>query len=222
MREASRGETSVQADATASAVADVITEFRAIRGAKPVAAQELDRAQRSLTRGYVRHFETAANLTNAAAHLAALSLPDDTFDRFVPAVDAVTEADVLAAANRVVRPDECVTVVVGDASACRGALAAIGQSSRTSLRKCRRSMKAVRFHEHGGPEVLRYEDAPIRSRVRVGGVAVRACALNHLDLWQRRGLDRVRIPMPTHQAPTSRVKCSSSATASRAWNPARA
>jgi NADPH:quinone reductase-like Zn-dependent oxidoreductase len=58
-------------------------------------------------------------------------------------------------------------------------------------------MKAVRFHEHGGPQVLRYEDAP-DPVVRPGGVLVRvrACALNHLDLWQRRGLDRVKIPLP--------------------------
>jgi NADPH:quinone reductase-like Zn-dependent oxidoreductase len=58
-------------------------------------------------------------------------------------------------------------------------------------------MKAVRFHEHGGPEVLRYEDAP--DPVPGPGwvvVRVRACALNHLDIWQRRGLDRVKIPMP--------------------------
>ena len=58
-------------------------------------------------------------------------------------------------------------------------------------------MKAVRFHEHGGPEVLRYEDAPdpapAPGRVIV---RVRACALNHLDLWQRRGLERVTIPLP--------------------------
>jgi NADPH:quinone reductase-like Zn-dependent oxidoreductase len=58
-------------------------------------------------------------------------------------------------------------------------------------------MKAARFHEHGGPEVLRYEDAPdpapAPGRVIV---RVRACALNHLDLWQRRGLERVKIPLP--------------------------
>ena len=27
-------------------------------------------------------------------------------------------------------------------------------------------------------------------------VRVRACALNHLDLWERRGLERVSIPLP--------------------------
>ena len=58
-------------------------------------------------------------------------------------------------------------------------------------------MKAVRFHEHGGPDVLRYEEAP-DPVAAPGGIVVRvrACALNHLDLWQRRGLDRVRIPFP--------------------------
>lgn len=58
-------------------------------------------------------------------------------------------------------------------------------------------MKAVRFHAHGGPEVLQYEDAP-DPQVRAGQVCIRvaACALNHLDLWQRRGLDRVQLPMP--------------------------
>jgi NADPH:quinone reductase-like Zn-dependent oxidoreductase len=58
-------------------------------------------------------------------------------------------------------------------------------------------MKAVRFHQHGGPEVLRYEDAP--DPVPAAGealVRVRACALNHLDLWERRGLPRVTIPLP--------------------------
>src|SRR5689334_19269268 len=58
-------------------------------------------------------------------------------------------------------------------------------------------MKAVRFHEHGGPDVLQYEDAP--DPVPAPGraiVEVRACALNHLDLWERRGLDRVPLPLP--------------------------
>jgi NADPH:quinone reductase-like Zn-dependent oxidoreductase len=58
-------------------------------------------------------------------------------------------------------------------------------------------MKAVRFHEHGGPDVLRYEDAPDPTPAPGRAIVrVRACALNHLDLWQRRGLERVTIPLP--------------------------
>ncbi len=58
-------------------------------------------------------------------------------------------------------------------------------------------MKSVRFHQHGGIEVLRYEDAP-DPEPAPGEVLVRvrACGLNHLDIWERRGLPRVAIPLP--------------------------
>ncbi|HMD78833.1 MAG TPA: zinc-binding dehydrogenase [Nitrososphaerales archaeon] len=58
-------------------------------------------------------------------------------------------------------------------------------------------MKAVRFHRHGGPEVLQYEDAPDPvPNADEALVRVKACALNHLDLWARNGLPNVEIPLP--------------------------
>ncbi|HME19649.1 MAG TPA: zinc-binding dehydrogenase [Nitrososphaerales archaeon] len=58
-------------------------------------------------------------------------------------------------------------------------------------------MKAVRFHRHGGPEVLQYEEAPDPAPSSDEAlVRVRACALNHLDLWARNGLPNVEIPLP--------------------------
>ncbi len=58
-------------------------------------------------------------------------------------------------------------------------------------------MKAIVFHQHGGPDVLHYTDVP-EPRVHSNEVLirVRACALNHLDLWVRRGLPNVSIPLP--------------------------
>ena len=58
-------------------------------------------------------------------------------------------------------------------------------------------MKAIRFHRHGGPEVLQYEDAPDPvPNADEALVRVKACALNHLDVWERNGLPNVEIPMP--------------------------
>ena len=58
-------------------------------------------------------------------------------------------------------------------------------------------MKAVRFHEHGGPEVLRYEDVnDPEPNSDEALVRVKACGLNHLDLWARNGLPNVAIQMP--------------------------
>jgi NADPH:quinone reductase-like Zn-dependent oxidoreductase len=56
-------------------------------------------------------------------------------------------------------------------------------------------VKAIRIHEDGGPEVLRYEDAP-DPEPRDGEVLVelRAASLNHLDLWVRKGLPSVPKP----------------------------
>jgi len=56
-------------------------------------------------------------------------------------------------------------------------------------------MKAVRIHQFGGPEVLTYEDIP-EPQVRKDQVLVRvkACSLNHLDLWVRQGLPGVKLP----------------------------
>ena len=56
-------------------------------------------------------------------------------------------------------------------------------------------VKAIRIHEDGGPEVLRYEDAP--DPVPGTGqvlIELRAASLNHLDLWVRQGLPSVPKP----------------------------
>ena len=56
-------------------------------------------------------------------------------------------------------------------------------------------MKAVRIHQFGGPEVLTYEDIPDpKPRKDQVLVRVKACSLNHLDLWVRMGLPGVKLP----------------------------
>jgi NADPH:quinone reductase-like Zn-dependent oxidoreductase len=58
-------------------------------------------------------------------------------------------------------------------------------------------MKAVAFEKHGGPEVLKYTEVP-DPRIKADEVLieVRACALNHLDVWVRGGMPGIKIPLP--------------------------
>jgi NADPH:quinone reductase-like Zn-dependent oxidoreductase len=58
-------------------------------------------------------------------------------------------------------------------------------------------VKAIVFDEHGGPEVLRYDDVP-RPEAGVGEVLIhlRAAALNRLDLWVREGWPGLKLDYP--------------------------
>src|SRR5580765_6468997 len=59
------------------------------------------------------------------------------------------------------------------------------------------TMKAVIFSQHGRPDVLKFADvsAPKINTDEVL-IEVRACALNHLDVWVRNGLPGIKIPLP--------------------------
>lgn len=57
-------------------------------------------------------------------------------------------------------------------------------------------MKAIRIHQHGGPEVLQIDDVnrpkPLEHEALI---KVHAASLNHLDLWARRGLPGINLPL---------------------------
>jgi NADPH:quinone reductase-like Zn-dependent oxidoreductase len=58
-------------------------------------------------------------------------------------------------------------------------------------------MKAIIFREHGGPEVLEHAEVPDPTiKPTEVLVQVKACALNHLDVWTRAGLPGIKIPLP--------------------------
>ncbi|MCB0311313.1 MAG: zinc-binding dehydrogenase [Bdellovibrionales bacterium] len=58
-------------------------------------------------------------------------------------------------------------------------------------------MKAIFFEQHGGPEVLRFADlSDPQPKTGQALIKVKAVALNHLDIWVRRGWKGLHLEMP--------------------------
>lgn len=58
-------------------------------------------------------------------------------------------------------------------------------------------MKAIAFRQHGGPEVLELIELPTpEPRAQEVRVRVKAVALNHLDIWVRKGWPGLKLPLP--------------------------
>jgi NADPH2:quinone reductase len=57
-------------------------------------------------------------------------------------------------------------------------------------------MKAIRIHQHGGPEVLRYEDIPTPTPGRGQAlVKIEAAGVNYVDVYHRTGLYKQSVPL---------------------------
>ena len=211
----------MQTSGTAKAIEESIGEIAGIRGPRPVTADELALGIAALTRGYARSFETGEQIGRARAAARALRSARRLLRAVRPADRARDGRRRVARDGAAPRSRRAWSpLVVGDLDAigadldgarprrsgrppARRLLIAFGRIGHWSVgNRINRppitrspnhqiSMKAVRFHQHGGPDVLRYEDAP-DPELAPGEVLVRvrACALNHLDLWERRGLPR--------------------------------
>ena len=114
---------SVQTEVTADAIREALAEVAAMRGDRPVTADELEVARAALTRGYPRNFETADQVARSVAQLALYDLPDDYFVTFVSRVQALGLEAIHDAATGHLHPDRLVTLVVGDRSRVEPTLA---------------------------------------------------------------------------------------------------
>ncbi|HSW42052.1 MAG TPA: pitrilysin family protein [Patescibacteria group bacterium] len=115
----------VNTDATAPALADLVAELRRMRDAAPSDA-ELRAARDYLVGVFPLRFETPGPVVGAVAGIVTHELPDDELERYRPAIESVTAADVLAAARAHLDLDRLGIVLVGDADAVAAEVEALG------------------------------------------------------------------------------------------------
>lgn len=93
---------------------------------EPAPAGELADAQRLIVDGFPLDIDTPGKIADRITTLRVYGLPDDYWDKFRPAVTAVTAEEAFAAARRHVHPGASVIVVVGKAADVKPVLEAYG------------------------------------------------------------------------------------------------
>lgn len=92
-------------------------------------ADELVAAKHYLIDRFPLRIESAGKVADLVSDLRTYGLPDDYWDKFGGAIEAVTAQQALAAAQKYIRPDQSVIVVVGEAALIRPTLAAYGPTT---------------------------------------------------------------------------------------------
>jgi zinc protease len=124
--------TAVQSDATGASVGEILGEIDRIRGA-PISEEELRLAVNFLAGVFPIRYETSAAISGALAAMRVFGLPADYFNTYRDRIRSVSREDVLAAAQRHVRPEDLHIVALGDALTIEPQLASLGRDVRRAV-----------------------------------------------------------------------------------------
>ncbi|MGB8298395.1 MAG: pitrilysin family protein [Polyangia bacterium] len=114
------------ANHTADSVTEILKEITALRSDE-VGASELKETKDEIIRAFPARFATANQVAAQMAALAVYDLPDKELQNFTARIASVTAADVQKMAQKYLRPDHMVIVVVGDRASIEASLRRIGE-----------------------------------------------------------------------------------------------
>jgi zinc protease len=106
--------TSVRSDVTGAAVREIIHELDALRGNRPLSAEEVRMARNAELNVFPQSFETPANIAAVLSQLAIYDLNDEYLTTYASALAGTPEDDVDQVMRQLVEPDARTILVVGD------------------------------------------------------------------------------------------------------------
>ncbi len=109
---------------TDSALIEFMKELRDIRGPRPPTNDELAQAKASLVQSLPSGFASVNGVNDNIASIYTQDLPEDYYQVFTRAVNAVTREDVVRVAQKYIDPEHLTIVIVGDRSKIEAPLAA--------------------------------------------------------------------------------------------------
>jgi predicted Zn-dependent peptidase len=104
---------SVRTEVTDSAITEIIKELERLRN-EPVTAEELDLAKKYMAGSFARSLEDPRTAARFALNTYLNGLEKEHYATYLQRLEAVTLADVQAAANAFLHPDNATIFVVGD------------------------------------------------------------------------------------------------------------
>ncbi len=104
----------VQSDKTKETMVELKKELSEIAGSRPATAEEMDMARERQTLRIPGSRETSGQVLNSIVDLVQFNLPDDWYNTYSAKVRALTQRDITAAAEKLIRPDRLTWVIVGD------------------------------------------------------------------------------------------------------------
>ncbi|HEV8449690.1 MAG TPA: pitrilysin family protein [Gemmatimonadaceae bacterium] len=107
-----------------SALIEFMKELRDIRGPRPPTDDELKQAKASLVQSLPENFASVNGINASIGQLYVQGLPQDYYQQFARAVNAVTADDVVRVAKTYIDPDHLAIVIVGDRTKIEAPLAA--------------------------------------------------------------------------------------------------
>jgi zinc protease len=115
----------VQTNKTSESVVEFDKELKALAGAKPITADELTVAKARRIRGYAQRFESLGRITGEIGNLWIYGLPPTELQREYDATEKQTLEQVLAAAQKYVKPANSAILLVGDRAKVESGLKAL-------------------------------------------------------------------------------------------------
>jgi zinc protease len=104
----------VKTAVTKEAVAEMLKEFRGMTGPRPISDIELANGKNYLSKGYSQNFETFNDIAGQIGTLMTYNLPENEWSTYIGEINGVTGATVAASAQKYIKPDAELIVIMGD------------------------------------------------------------------------------------------------------------
>ncbi|UKK83274.1 insulinase family protein [Sphingopyxis sp. BSN-002] len=116
----------VQADRTGDSIREFQSDLKAYLGDKGTTKEELERTINGSVRELPGSFETSTDVLGGMRQIVKFGRPDDYYEKLPATYEAMTAAEVDAAARKALSTGDLVYVVVGDASVVKPQLDGLG------------------------------------------------------------------------------------------------